>query len=197
MGEHEARHAIGQRRLADAGRPADQPGMRQAPAAIGLEQRPLGLGVAEQYGGLRAVTAARRSSSASAAAALTMPRPRASTGAVAGSSRLLHDVPDALGDLGASARWRRSARSGRARAAPAAGRRRAASHGSRSSRASNRSASPSPRRLARPRKPDLGRHVEDEGQVGLEVADGHPFERPGSASDRPGRACPDRPWSNR
>ena len=32
MREHEARHAIGERRLADAGRAADQPGMRHAAA---------------------------------------------------------------------------------------------------------------------------------------------------------------------
>jgi hypothetical protein len=35
MGQHEARHAIGQRRLADALRAADQPGVRDLPAAIG------------------------------------------------------------------------------------------------------------------------------------------------------------------
>ena len=39
MGEHEARHAVGERRLADAGRTRDQPGMREASAAIGVEQR--------------------------------------------------------------------------------------------------------------------------------------------------------------
>ena len=50
MREHEARHAIGQRRLADALRAADQPGMRNAPAAIGIEQRRLGLAMAEQIG---------------------------------------------------------------------------------------------------------------------------------------------------
>ena len=50
IGEHEAGHAIGQRRLADALRTADQPGMRNAPAAIGIEQCRLGLAVAEQLG---------------------------------------------------------------------------------------------------------------------------------------------------
>ena len=48
--EHEAGHAIGQRRLADALRTADQPGMRNAPAAIGIEQCHLGLAMAEQIG---------------------------------------------------------------------------------------------------------------------------------------------------
>ena len=43
MGEDETRHAIGERRLADAGGAADQPGMREAPAAIGFEQRLLRL----------------------------------------------------------------------------------------------------------------------------------------------------------
>ena len=48
MSEHEARHAIGQRCLADPLWPADQPGMRNAPAAIGRQQRGLGLTMAEQ-----------------------------------------------------------------------------------------------------------------------------------------------------
>src|SRR5262245_18305827 len=51
MGEHETRHPVGQRRLADAGRSADQPGVGDAAAAIGLEQGVLGLRVAEQDGG--------------------------------------------------------------------------------------------------------------------------------------------------
>jgi len=46
MREHETRHAIGQRRLADAGRSADQPGMRHAPAAVGVQHLLLGVGVA-------------------------------------------------------------------------------------------------------------------------------------------------------
>ena len=52
MREHEARQPIGQRRLADAGRAADQPGMRNAAAFVGIEQRALGLGMAEQRRGL-------------------------------------------------------------------------------------------------------------------------------------------------
>src|ERR1700675_4485809 len=51
MGEHEARHPIGQRRLADAGRAPDQPGMRNAPAAIGIQQGGLGLAMPEQRSG--------------------------------------------------------------------------------------------------------------------------------------------------
>ena len=39
MRQHEARETIGQRRLADAGRAADQPGMRNAPALVACEQR--------------------------------------------------------------------------------------------------------------------------------------------------------------
>src|SRR5215218_7217361 len=49
--EYEAGHAIGQRRLADALRAADQPGMRNAPAAIGFEQGHLGIAMAEPGGG--------------------------------------------------------------------------------------------------------------------------------------------------
>ena len=52
MREHEPRHAIGQRRLADALRAADQPGMRNAPAAIGVQQRRLRLAMPEQIGRL-------------------------------------------------------------------------------------------------------------------------------------------------
>ena len=83
MGEHEARHAIGERRLADAGRTADQPGMRHAPAAIGVEQRALGLGVAEQAG---VVARVRNLDRRRRLAALTS-RALDSIGAVAGSSR--------------------------------------------------------------------------------------------------------------
>src|SRR5579883_3620973 len=51
MGEHEPRHTIGERRLADALRAAEQPGMRNASAAIGVEQRRFRLAMAEQRGG--------------------------------------------------------------------------------------------------------------------------------------------------
>ena len=45
--EHEARHAVGQCRLANALRAADQPGMRDSPAAIGVQQGRLGLAMPE------------------------------------------------------------------------------------------------------------------------------------------------------
>src|ERR1700741_1550275 len=51
MRQHKARHAIGERRLADALRATEQPGMRNASAAIGVEQRRLRLAVAEKLGG--------------------------------------------------------------------------------------------------------------------------------------------------
>ena len=51
MRQYIARHAICERRLADAGRTADQPGVRQPAAAIGSEQRARGLGVPEQNRG--------------------------------------------------------------------------------------------------------------------------------------------------
>ena len=38
MREHEPRHAVGERRLADAARPADQPGMRHAASAVGFKK---------------------------------------------------------------------------------------------------------------------------------------------------------------
>src|ERR1043165_1934284 len=43
MRKREARHAVGERRLSDAARPTDQPGMRHAARAIGFEKRLLGL----------------------------------------------------------------------------------------------------------------------------------------------------------
>src|SRR5437763_1021986 len=55
MREHESRHPISQRCLADALRAADQPGMRNAPAAIGIEQRCLRRTMSEQFGGLARV----------------------------------------------------------------------------------------------------------------------------------------------
>ncbi len=51
MREHETRQPIGQRCLADAGRAADQPGVRNAAAFVGIEQRALGLVMSEQRAG--------------------------------------------------------------------------------------------------------------------------------------------------
>jgi hypothetical protein len=45
MGEHEARHAIGKRRLADSGRTGNQPSMWETQAAVSGEQRLFRLGV--------------------------------------------------------------------------------------------------------------------------------------------------------
>src|SRR5262249_2715615 len=50
MREHEARHAKGQCRLADALRTANQPGMRDTARAIGIEQRVLRIAMTEQHG---------------------------------------------------------------------------------------------------------------------------------------------------
>ena len=55
MREHETRHPVGERRLADTGRAAKQPGMRKAPAAIGVEQRLLSVSVAIESGGFTRV----------------------------------------------------------------------------------------------------------------------------------------------
>jgi hypothetical protein len=48
MGEEEARDPIGERRLADALRAADQPGMVKAPGSERIEERRLGLAMAEE-----------------------------------------------------------------------------------------------------------------------------------------------------
>ncbi len=49
MRQHEARQSKGQRSLADAGRSADQPGMRNAPAFVGFKERPFLVIMAEEY----------------------------------------------------------------------------------------------------------------------------------------------------
>ncbi len=83
MGEHETRHPVGERRLADPGRPADQPGVRQPSRAIGVEQRALGLGVAVERGGR-----ARRQHFAGIVVGLAHEAASCSeTGAIAGWSR--------------------------------------------------------------------------------------------------------------
>src|ERR1700754_1439981 len=51
MGQYETRHPIGQRRLADALRAADQPCMRNAPAPVGAQQRRFGFVMPEQRTG--------------------------------------------------------------------------------------------------------------------------------------------------
>ena len=91
MRQHEARHAIGQRRLADAALAADQPGVRDAAGAVGVEQRLLGLGVAEQHRRLarmRRCVAVGLVASAHAARCLELAASSNWIGAVAGSSFL-------------------------------------------------------------------------------------------------------------
>jgi hypothetical protein len=51
MCKHKPSHAKGKRCLADPRFAADQPGVRNAPAPIGIEQRLLGLGMTEQRRG--------------------------------------------------------------------------------------------------------------------------------------------------
>src|SRR6476646_1498561 len=51
MCQHEARHSIGKRRLADALRTPDQPGMRNTSAAVGIQQRHLGFAMPCQCAG--------------------------------------------------------------------------------------------------------------------------------------------------
>ena len=132
MREHEARHAIGQRRLADARRPADQPGMVDTAAAIGLEQRPLGLVMAEQNGRLarmRGSARQRRHWRRSRRHALER------TATVAGSSRSLTIFQMCSATPGVRRRHR-SGRSGPARSSASS---------RKASRSRSWNASPSPR----------------------------------------------------
>ena len=50
MREHETRQPICKRGLADAGRPADQPGVCNPAAFVGIEERAFGIFMAEQHG---------------------------------------------------------------------------------------------------------------------------------------------------
>src|SRR5215510_13443095 len=84
MGQHKARHPVSERRLADAVRPADQPGVRDAAAAIGFEQHLLGLAMAEQHCGLARVRGLGLVSRFGSAHEATSP---SAIGAVAGSRR--------------------------------------------------------------------------------------------------------------
>jgi hypothetical protein len=75
MDKHEARHPIGERRLADARWPANQPSVRGAGVLVAVEQGAFGFRMAEQLGGFArmrravvglahgAAVAARRASS--------------------------------------------------------------------------------------------------------------------------------------
>ncbi len=136
-------------------------------AAIGVEQRALGLGVAEQARSSRADAGARprhrrRRLVRSRCHVLEIDRRGR------GIEPFVHDVPDGLGDLverGALASIR-TQRSG-SPAASDAGRHRAASRGTRSSRPRTGRPRPRPRALGGAREPDIGRHIEDEGQIGL------------------------------
>src|SRR5262245_39437138 len=85
MGQHETRHAIRQRGLADTALAADQPGVRNPSGAVGVEQCLLGVGVAEQHCRL-----ARRGYGAVASILRHIQTAASSNsmGAVAGSRRL-------------------------------------------------------------------------------------------------------------
>ena len=85
MCQHKPRHPVGERGLADTGRPADQPGMRQAAAAVGGEQRALGLLMAHQYRGCARMCGFVKVVAGFAHNAA----PSSATGAVAGWSRSL------------------------------------------------------------------------------------------------------------
>src|SRR6266700_6323975 len=52
VGQHETRGPVGQRRLADALRTTDQPGVGNPAAAIGVQERSLGFAMTEQNAGL-------------------------------------------------------------------------------------------------------------------------------------------------
>src|ERR1700716_1124011 len=85
MGKDEARHAVGERRLADPGRSRDQPRVVEAPTLIGFEQRALGLSLAMEDGGL----AWRPRLDALGIGIAHEAAPARRTGALTGSSRSL------------------------------------------------------------------------------------------------------------
>ena len=165
MRQHEAREAIGQASPCRCRAAADQPGMRHAPALIGVEQRLLGLGMAEQRVGLARQLGRRRSSS------LTAPRLPAARASPA-MQPLADDRPDALRHHVARRPRRRSRRCASARPRRARDRRVRRFSWNSSVSASKRSAAPLPRRRVGARQPDVRRHVEDEGEIGHGGADG-------------------------
>ena len=193
MREHEARHAIGERRLADAGRAADQPGVRDAAAFIGIEQRLFGLGVAEQH---RPFRAARAPDPASHRHSRRHGRPRRTAHSASAAARARRaQIRSATTSRGArpsisdaALRFVRREHRGRPRAAfreipaspPRSGRRRRW-----------------PRRLLARARPTLRRHVEDEREIGPGVADRDALEAADQRADRRCRARPDRRGSNR
>ena len=81
MGEHEPRHAVGERRFADACGAADEPSVGQASASISVEQRALGLAMAVEDGG------PARGDQLTVIGGAHDPTPAECIGAVAGSSR--------------------------------------------------------------------------------------------------------------
>ena len=170
MGEHEARHAIGKRRLADAGGAADQPGMGQPTAAIGLEQDALGLAVAVENAGL-----ARQRRAAFGSVVAHDAAPASSTGAVAGSSRsfTVFQMRSATAGLGSVASiTTQRPRLGDHEQAIGFAQLLVKRERFRLEPVGARPAAP----LAGARKADVRRHVEDEGEVGLEVPDRHPLK---------------------
>ena len=178
MGEQEARDPVGERRLADALRAADQPGVVQAPGGERVEERRLAPRHGRRTPSARADAACRRAGPArgdrcqpawafrtGAAAAISSPK-RSSTAAQTCSSTLSGrarriDDDAALGLVGGDAQ------ESLAQAlveADVLGLEAIDPLGPR----------PSARRG--PGQPDLGRHVEDEGQVRLRRVDDDPLE---------------------
>ena len=87
MAQHESRDPVGESRLADAFQSADQPGMVDAPAAVGVEQGQLGVAMAEPGGGLARMGRLCRFALVGLRAA-HVPRSSSSSGASAGCRRL-------------------------------------------------------------------------------------------------------------
>ncbi len=177
MGEHEARHAICERRLADAGCAADQPGVRDAPAFVGVEQRLLGIVHGRTAPSFRAAAGLSPSS-----ACLRSWRHRfGTTGAVRGCRRLLHE-------RSRCARRRHpcgarpsimTQRFGSVR--PARGRRCAVARETRLTRLRSGRRSPSPRRLLARARPTFAGTSRMNVRSGTAPADGDAFE----AADQP------------
>ena len=164
MREHEARHAIGERRLADAaaarrsarrGAGARRDRRRGTPARLARGRRARGrradAGLPSSAGRLRG---ARRP------APLVARRSRRGIEQAPLDGRQISSATR----LGV-ARSHRSRRSAPARRRRWPGRPARSRSWKSSASPSNRSTAPSPRRARGPRQADLGRHVEDEGQV--------------------------------
>ena len=176
MREHKARKAVGQCRLADPGEAADQPGMRDAAAAIGVEHRRFGVGMPEQTPWSRADAECRYRHRRRGRRYRSCRDRRRQRAARSRDRSACRRYPRSRGRPLRAARWRRSARNAPALPPPIADRHRAASGENPSASASKRSAFCAPRRLLARARPCSAGTSRMSVRSGSGLADGELLE---------------------